>query len=86
MPIPSPDQLKAISKTNQSTSLSFYKASTPTNIQRNHSSVTNQQRIKLCKWWADDSYKKREHKDAIKWFKQKFGQVLTISIISNYLG
>jgi hypothetical protein len=49
MPIPSPDQLKAILKANRSTLPSLCKASTLTSIQKNRNSVTNQQRIKLRK-------------------------------------
>jgi hypothetical protein len=47
MPIPSPDQLRAISRANRSTSPPLHRASTPTSIRRNRSSVTNQQRIEL---------------------------------------
>jgi hypothetical protein len=86
MPIPSPDQLRAISRANRSTSLPLRRTSTPTGIRRNRSSVTNQQRIELRRWLADDSYGKREHKDAIEWFEQKFGRVLATSTMSDYLG
>jgi hypothetical protein len=71
---------------NRSTSPPLRRASTPTGVRKNRSSVTNQQRIELRRWWADDSYGKREHKDAIKWFEQKFGRVLTTSTVSDYLG
>jgi Fission yeast centromere protein N-terminal domain len=42
--------------------------------------------MELRRWWADDLYGKRDHKDAIKWFEQKFGWVLATSIVSDYLG
>ena len=84
MPIPTPDQLAAISRANRSPS-PLRRASTPTGIRRNRGSATNQQRIELRRWWADDSYGKREHKDTVCWFKQKFGRVLSIFIISDYL-
>jgi hypothetical protein len=85
MPLPIPDQLIAISRANRSPS-PLRRASTPTGIRRNRSLATNQQHIELCRWWADDSYRKREHKDAVCWFEQKFGRVLSTSIISDYLG
>lgn len=86
MPIPTPDQLRAVTMANLSTSTPLRRASTPTGIRRNRTSATNQQRIELRRWWADDSYGKRDHKDAIHWFEQKFGRVLSTSTISDYLG
>ena len=34
---------------------------------------------------ADNSYRKRDHKDAIAWFQEKFQRVLSTSIVSDYL-
>ena len=48
-------------------------------------SYTNQQKQLLRKWWSDDSYGKREHKDAMLWWKNKFGTDLSTSTCSDIL-
>ena len=48
-------------------------------------SSTNQQKQLLRKWQADDSYGKRDHKDAILQWKSKFESDLLASTCSNIL-
>ena len=86
MLIPTSDQLRVIIRANRSISPPLHRASTPTSIRKNRSSVTNQQCIELRRQQANDSYRKRDYKDVIHQFEQKFSRVLSTSIISDYLG
>ncbi len=54
-------------------------------LKRSRQTATNEQRRALRQWWADDSFGKREHKDAIEWWKQKYGVELKTSTVSDYL-
>ena len=47
--------------------------------------ATNEQRSALRKWWADDSLPKRDYKDAIAWWQEKFGWELKTSTCSDIL-
>jgi hypothetical protein len=88
MPLPTSKQRTAArsSIANRSISPPLQRSSTPTGIKKNRFSATNRQRAELRRWWADKSLGKREHKDAIRWFEEKFGPVLSTSTISDYLG
>jgi hypothetical protein len=87
MPLPTSKQRTAArsSIANRSISPPLRRSSTPTGIKKNRFSATNRQRAELRRWWADKSLGKREHKDAIRWFEEKFGPVLSTSTISDYL-
>ena len=88
MPLPTSKQRTAArsSIANRSISPPLQRSSTPTGIKKNRFSATNRQRAELRRWWADKSLGKRELKDAIRWFEEKFGPVLSTSTISDYLG
>jgi hypothetical protein len=77
MPLPTPEQLK---RKVPSTPIS------PPPIRRPRQTATNTERQALRRWWGDDSYGKREHKDAILWFKEQYGRELKTSTVSDYLG
>jgi DDE superfamily endonuclease/Fission yeast centromere protein N-terminal domain/Tc5 transposase DNA-binding domain len=62
------------------------RASSASGVRKSRQTVTNQQRAELRKWWHDPSFGKRDQKDAIHWFEEKFGQALSRSTISDYLG
>ncbi len=47
--------------------------------------LTNQQKQELRKWWADDSYGKRKHSDAVAWVKAKWGKDIKKSTLSDAL-
>jgi DDE superfamily endonuclease/Fission yeast centromere protein N-terminal domain/Tc5 transposase DNA-binding domain len=74
-----------LARANRPASASSSRSGTPTGITKKRSSATNRQRVELRRWWSDDSLGKREHKDAIRWFEEKFGRVLSTSTISDYL-
>jgi hypothetical protein len=79
MPVPTSEQLKR--------KLPFPNAPIlPPPLRRPRQTATNQERQELRKWWADDSHGKREHKDAVVWFKNKYSRELKTSTISDYLG
>jgi DDE superfamily endonuclease/Fission yeast centromere protein N-terminal domain/Tc5 transposase DNA-binding domain len=62
------------------------RASSTSGVRKNRQTSTNQERIELRKWWHDPSFGKRDHRDAIHWFKEKFGRSLSTSTMSDYLG
>ena len=57
----------------------------PTGVRKHRYTATNYERRELRRWWADDSYGKRNHKDTIAWFQEKFQYILSTSIVSDYL-
>ena len=77
MPIPAPGQLKRKTTSDP--------ISLPPIRRPNRQSATNKERRELRKWWADQSLGQRQQKDAIVWFKEKYGRQLSSSCVSDYL-
>ena len=69
MPLLSTEQRAATAavRANRSTSLPSLPrlSTTPTGIRKHRHTATNHERRELRRWWADDSYGKRDYKDAI---------------------
>ena len=87
MPLLTPEQCAAVRRSamNRSILPPLRRSSTPTGVRKNCSSAMNAERLELCRWIADKSSGKQDHKDRITWFEQKFGHILFTSIISDYL-
>jgi hypothetical protein len=87
MPLPTEEQrtAAAVAQANRSISPPLHRSRTPTGIRKNRKTATNHERRELRRWWADDSYGKRDHKDAIAWFQQNFQRSLSTSTVSDYL-
>jgi hypothetical protein len=87
MPLLTEEQRTAavVAQANRSISPSLYRSRTLTSIQKNRKTATNHKRQELRKWWADDSYGKRDYKDVIAWFQQNFQRFLSTFTVSDYL-
>jgi hypothetical protein len=87
MPLPTEEQRTAavVAQANRSISPPLRRSRTPTGIQKNRKTATNHKRRELRRWWANDLYRKRDHKDAIAWFQQNFQRSLSTFTVSDYL-